>query len=191
MDTLKLASSNTKKRLLALFFDKPDERYYVRQLARMLNISAGTIHREVKAFEKSGILKSEKLGNSVFYQANKDYYLYPEIKSLVLKTIGIQGSLKSIITSIPGIEVAFIYGSYAKGQENKESDVDFYIIGSFDNQKLSREIYKLQKTAMRDINYSYSTRAEWQKRIKTGDSFILGILNDPKIILKGDENELR
>lgn len=190
MDTIKIFNSITRKELLSLFFTKPDEKYYVRQLATLLNISAGTIHREVKFLEESGIIKSEKIGNIIFYQVDKNYHLFNEIKMMVFKTIGVQGSLKDIIDSIKGIDIAFIYGSYAKNRETKDSDVDLYAVGEFDDSKLSEKIFDLEKKIMREVNYSYSSHDEWEKRKESRDSFILGIIKESKIMLKGDEDEL-
>lgn len=190
MDVLKFVNSKTRKELLLLFFTNPEEKYYLRQLEKILKISPGTLHREIKNLEESGIIKSEPLGNSIFYQANNESPLYNEIKSIIFKTIGLEGSLKEIVNSVDGVEIAFIYGSFAKGAENARSDVDVLIIGEFNDRPLIDKIYELEKKTEREINYHTYTKKEWDDYKKKKDSFILGVIESSKIMLRGNENEL-
>lgn len=190
MDTLNWFKSGLRKDLLLLFFTNPERKYYVRQLAKQLNASPGTIHREIKNLEKSGIISSEKVGNIIQYTANTHSSLFKEIESIIFKTIGIAGNLKSIIEPEKEVSIAFIYGSYANKSENQNSDIDIMIIGKTDMQKLAKEIYEYEKKIERDINFNVYSIEEWKKYKQSQDSFVTGIIRDPKIWLKGDEDGL-
>lgn len=185
-----LISSKIKRNILNIFLSNPDEKYYVRQLATVLKSSVGTIHREVVKFEKSGILSSEKVGNLRFFCANKNNPLFKELKQIIFKTEGIKGRIETELKKLKNIKAAFIYGSFAKGEEVKDSDVDLFLIGDFDEDELIPKISKLEEELNREINYTIYTPEEFKKEKKAKNSFILEVIKEPKIFLIGDRDEL-
>ena len=125
-----------------------------------------------------------------YFSLNKNYPLYDELKSIIFKTIGIQGSIQKITNEADGIVAAFIYGSYASGEETSASDVDLCLIindNIFDEDKFISKISDLEKSISREINYLYYSMDEWKDKINQKDSFIESIKNGQKIILKGDD----
>jgi len=190
MDIAKIFKSKTRKELFRLYFTNPDNEYYLRELERLLDIPVSMIRKELTQLEDAGIFMSKKKGNLVYYSLNKSYPLFEELKSIVFKTIGIQGLLKEIFKKIKGVEVTFIYGSFAKKEEEARSDIDLFIIGRIDDSKLIRGIRRLEDILKREINYSLFTRDEFKKKIKEKDSFIMDILENPKIFIVGDKSDL-
>jgi predicted nucleotidyltransferase len=89
-----------------------------------------------------------------------------------------------------GIEVAFIYGSFAKHEETGRSDIDLLVIGKIDENRLLREINKLEKVLKREISYSIFPRDEFSHKMKEKDPFITDLVKNPKIFLIGDQNGL-
>ena len=122
---------------------------------------------------------------------NKDYPLLKELKSIVFKTVGIIGSLKDALKNLENIQFAFIYGSYAKAKENYLSDVDLAIIGAPNEDEVIKKFDNLEEKLKREINYKLYTLAEFKKNIAEKEPFIRQVLNDKKIMVIGDENELR
>ncbi len=185
-----LISSKIKRAILKKFLSNPDERYYVRQLAVILNSSVGTVHRELIKFEKNGILKSEKVGNLRFFYVNKMNPLFIELKQMVFKTEGVKGRMEIELKSARGIKAAFIYGSFAKEDERGDSDIDLFLAGDIDENELIPKISVLEREFNREINYTIYTAEELKKEKKNMNSFILDVLKNPKIFLIGDENDL-
>ena len=190
MDITKIFKSKARMALLRLYFTNPDKEYYLRELERILSTPVSVVRKELVALEKSGIFKLSKKANLCYYSINKEYPLYSELKSIVFKTVGIQGALTTLLSCIPGIEVAFIYGSYAKSESNTKSDVDLFIIGNIDENSLLPEITKLEETLHRDINYSLYSRKDFIKKKNNKDSFIKDITENKKIFLIGDKNDI-
>lgn len=190
MDVARIFKSKTRKELFRLYFSNPDNEYYLRELERILDIPVSMIRNELTQLEDDGIFISKKKGNLVYYSLNKSYPLFEEIKSIVFKTIGIQGLLKETFKKIKGVEVAFIYGSFAKKEEDARSDIDLLIIGRIDDSKLLREIRGIEKVLKREINYSLFTREDFKKKMREKDSFIMDILENPKIFIVGDNSDL-
>ncbi len=186
-----LFRSKTRQKVLGLFFTNPKSRYYVRQLQSMFQVSVGSLHRELKHLEEIGILKSERQGNLKYYSINTDYPLFNELKGIVSKTIGVEGSLREIIKDIFGISVAFIYGSFASGKETERSDIDLFLIGEFDEDLLNKKLRSLEQYLAREITYTSMKKSEFKEEKQKKFKFLRTLLNEPKLFLIGDENELQ
>src|SRR4030043_1887678 len=122
MDIAKIFKSKTRKELFRLYFTNPDQAYYLRELERLLHIPVSMVRKELTRLEVEGIFLSQKKANSTYYLLNQSYPLYEELKSIVFKTIGIQGLLRESLGKMKGIELAFIYGSFAKREESAQRD---------------------------------------------------------------------
>jgi predicted nucleotidyltransferase len=190
MDVSKLFKSKTRKELFRLYFTNPDQEYYLRELERILRTPVSMIRKELTRLEEEGLFLSRKKGNLTYYLLDQSYPLFDELKSIVFKTIGIQGLLREILGRMRGIEVAFIYGSFAQHEETGKSDIDLLIIGKIDENKVLRELNKLEKVLRREINYSIFRRDEFKYKMKDKDPFIIDLVKNPKIFLVGNLNDL-
>lgn len=186
-----LFRSKIRQKVLGLFFTNPKSRYYVRQLQSMFQVSVGSLHRELRRLEKIGILKSEREGNLKFYSINTDYPLFNELKGIVSKTIGVEGSLRKVLKDIVGISIAFIYGSFASRKETERSDIDLFLIGEFDEDLLNKKLRSLEQYLAREINYTSMKESEFKEEKQKKFQFLRKVLNEPKLFLLGDENELQ
>jgi len=187
---MKLFSKNVGE-LLKLFYTNPEQQFYIQEIGRILLKKPGVFQRTLNNLEQDGILTSEYAGNVRYFRVNKDYPLYDELKSIIYKTVGITGSIKKIIPKIRNIEFCFIYGSFAKSQENVLSDIDLFLIGDVDEDLLVKEIDNLEKSLKRDINYKVFTESELKNEIANDNAFIVSVLEDKKIMIVGKDNELR
>ncbi len=190
MNIANIFKSKTRKVLFRLFFTNPDSKYYLRELERLLGIPVSMIRKELLSLTKEGIFMTEKRGNLMFYCLDKSYPLFEELKSIVFKTIGVAGLLKEALERIKGVEAAFIYGSFAKGEAGAKSDIDLFVIGKVDEDELIKELGKAERTLKREINYRLYTRVDFEKKKKEKDSFINDLLENPKVSLIGEKNEL-
>jgi predicted nucleotidyltransferase len=175
---------------LDTFLSSPDARYYIRELERKIKEEAKNVSRELKNLETLGLLMSEQQGNQKYYSVNKDFLLYPELKAVIFKTMGVQGPLKEAMNKLNRVEVAFIYGSYASGKESETSDIDVMIIGNPDMTELIEIISELEQKLNREINYMCFDREEFKKRKRSEEAFISEVLSGEKIMLKGSEDDI-
>ena len=190
MDISNIFKSKTRKELFRLYFTNPESEYYLRELERVLDVPVSMIRKELTRLEQEGVFLSRKRGNLLYYSINKSYPLFTELKSIVFKTVGVEGALKQTLAKIKGIEIAFIYGSFAQKSENALSDIDLFIMGNINEDYLVREIKKAEDEFKREVNYTLYARDEFKKKKAKKDSFILDLLERPKIILIGDKNDL-
>lgn len=186
-----LIGSKTRQIILKAFVESPDAEYYTRQLAALHHISVGALHRELKNLSFSGILKERKVGNIKLFSLNKQNPLYEEIRNIIYKTEGVIKFIKDAISGVGGIKVAFIYGSFAKGDERQDSDVDMFLIGDkVDEDKLIHAIDNIEKKLFKEINYTRYTENEYKKEKRKKNSFILEVIKGRKIFIKGGESDL-
>jgi len=190
MDISKIFKSKTRKALFRLYFTNPDKEYYLRELERLLDIPVSMIHKELHRLEVDGIFSSNKKGNLNYFCLDKSYPLFEELKSIVSKTIGIRALLKETLEKLKGTKVAFIYGSFAKNEENALSNIDLFIMGKINEGKLVPELRKLERFLKREINYSLYSKKDFKRKKREKNSFILDLVEKPKIFLIGTEDEL-
>lgn len=188
---IEITKSKTKIAILGLFFNEPEGEFYLRQLESITGYSVGNIRREMMKLEKSGLFLSRTLGKIKLYKLNNSHPLYDEIKNIVRKTIGIEGKLKILIEKHKVIKFAFIYGSFAKGGEMGLSDIDIMIVGDIKPKDITRSLYKYQSEINREVNSVIYSPDEFLKKLKAGNHFINVVIKEPKIFLKGAEDEFR
>jgi len=190
LEALFISKSKIRQDLLILFFTDPSKSYYLRELQRMLGHSAGSIRRELLRFQKDSLFVTQKVGNLLYYRLNTTHPLFEELKSIVSKTVGVEGSLRKELSSVKGIKTAFIYGSFAAKREKSGSDIDLMIIGNPDSSVLNEKIAGLEKKLQREINVITYSPEEYKYRRKAKSGFILDVVKNPKILLAGAEDDL-
>lgn len=183
-----LFRTKLREKLVTYSFTHPDEHFYVRELAGLIDEDAGNLSRELRKLEKEGLFDSSSKGNIKFYSLNKSYPLFQELKQIVFKTEGVEGSLRDLVHKYKGISFAFIYGSYAKNKEKKTSDIDLAIVGEFPRNEFTRQIRDLESKLNRDINFTSYAEGEFTKERKKEGSFLNMVLKGKIIILKGKVN---
>ena len=166
-----------------------NKEFYLSEIARQVSTSVGTCQRELDRLVMSSILISQKKDNRKIYAVDKKNPFYRELKSIINKTIGIDGEIKRMIKKIPEIEYAFIFGSYSKGYLSNNSDIDLFIIGLIDENEFSVRLRKLEEKIGREINYHLYTKKEFKEKLKK-DSFLKNILKDP-LFLTDNQNEFK
>jgi predicted nucleotidyltransferase len=190
MDILRLFNSKTRRLLFQLFFTNPDSEYYLRELERILEIPVAMVRRELLRLEDEGVFLSIRKGNLVYFRLNQSYPLFDELKSIVFKTVGVEGILKEAIGKIKGVTAALIYGSFAKNRQTAVSDIDLLIIGRIDEDCLVRELNKVENILKREINYTLFSPVEYKKKKSAKDPFISDLLEKSRILIAGDEDDL-
>lgn len=188
---LALFRSKTRQALLRLFFTNPDERYYVRQLQAALGTSVGSLHRELTHLEEMGVLASEAQAKLKLYWVDKNHPLYEELKNIVLKTIGVEAALKDELAEIPGLKLAFTYGSFASGQETKRGDIPICLMGKFDQDRLKNVLGRLEKQLGRQILATSMNESEFRHELKKHPPHLPEMFSGPKTFLVGEGNELK
>jgi len=191
-DLLELLFGAYRRKVLGLLLLRPDESFYVREIARLTGVPAGSLHRELKSLSDAGLLAREPVGNQVRYRANRDHQIYTELAEIFAKTAGLGDVLRDALTPLAGhIELAFVYGSLAQGRQRAVSDVDVFVIGDASFADVVKALSTTQARLGREVNPVVMAQREVRAKLKSGDRFVARVAREPKIFLMGSEDDFR
>ncbi len=180
-----LLGSRLRRKMMSYAVAHPGENYYVRELSGLIDEDPGNLSRELKKLEDEGLFISFSKGKEKYYSLNKNYPLLPELKKIVSKTIGVEGSLRDLVAGFKGISLAFIHGSYAKGREQKTSDIDLVLVGTFPEKEFTRQIRRLESRLNREINFTHYTKEDFLGERNKEGSFLNLVVKGKTILMKG------
>lgn len=182
----------TKRKVLALFFLNSDRQFYFSEVVRLTGTRQGVVQRELKALTEAGILSGEKRGHQTFYSVNKNNPIFPDLRNIVFKTFGVYGQVRDALKPLEKkIKVAFVYGSFAKGEEAASSDVDLFIVGRVPLSEAVRVLTPVEHDIGREINPSLFSDAEFKKKFSQKNHFVRSVVKSDKEFIIGTEDELR
>lgn len=181
----------TRTAILAELLLRPEQARHVRDLERTTGLSPGSLHRELTALVAFDVLRREQAGRQVFYRANPDCPVLPELTGLLRKTAGVVDILREGLSPLADrIDGAFIYGSMAKGTPHTHSDVDLMIVGSVGFAEVVLALHPAQEAMRREINPIVFGRSEFIGRLEQQDNFVAMVWNGPKLWLLGSADDL-
>ena len=180
--------SDSQSRVFRWVFGQPERSFHLSELRRLTGLGSASLQRELGKLAAAGLVRSEKVGNLRVFQANTESPVYEELAGLTRKTLGAQPLLQDALASIQAkIDLAFIYGSVAKGTDTATSDIDVVLVGK--NLLLSEILGLLlpvESQLGRKINPTLFTLAEYKRRLAEKDSFLNRVLRQPVIPLIGE-----
>ncbi len=189
MSALTVLFPRIRAELLRLLFLSPEKELHVREIARLTQFALGTIQTETTKLESAGLLISRRDGNRLYFRANTAHPLFPELRSLTQKTVGLAAQLATAIADMDGVRFALIFGSEAAGTATAASDVDLLVLGDVGLRALAPRLRPLSETLGREINpHAMSVETFIQKK-HAGDAFITSVCAGPKLFLKGESHE--
>jgi predicted nucleotidyltransferase len=176
-----------RQRVLGRLLLHPELALHVRELARVTGTHAGSLHRELAHLAEAGLLTRSKRGNQVLYQANLACPVFAELAGLFRKTGGLADVLRDALLPLAErIEVAVVFGSVARGEENTRSDIDVLVVGDAGFAEVVAALHPCQEVLEREINPAVYSAEEWQARVASRDAFAQDILSRPVLPLIGE-----
>lgn len=188
--TLKaLVGSAGRARLLTHFFLHPGEAFHVRALARLLGESPGTLLRDLRRLEAIQLLTTERVGNQVRYALDPHHPLHNDLHRVIVKTSAVDAILREALQSVRGIDLAFLYGSFAKGEATRRSDVDLMIVGDVPDWTLVPVVARAEALLGREVSYTRYPRREAHEKVRQRGSFVRSVFTGPRILVLGRDND--
>ncbi|PJJ75641.1 hypothetical protein BXY57_1222 [Thermoflavifilum aggregans] len=154
-------SSQTRLKLLLRLFLNPASRAYLRGMAEEFHQSTNAIRVELNRFEEAGMLVSETRGNKRIYRANTAHPLYPDIRNILMKYVGLDQVLKEVIGRLGQLDRVYLTGDYAVGKDS--GIIDLIFVGEMDKSYLIKLIDKAEKMIHRKIRFLSYDVEEWKK----------------------------
>jgi DNA-binding transcriptional ArsR family regulator len=181
----------TRQGILAATLARPEKTWYVSELARRMGVPSSSLQRELQELTDAGILKSYRQGRMVYYQANTDSPVFPDLRGLLLKTAGLVDVLRDALRPVARkIQLACVYGSIASGEARSESDIDLMVVGRVSPAELALPLRRARALLGRQVNPAVYSVAEFNKKRAAKDHFLSQILTGPKLVVLGGEDDL-
>jgi len=156
-----LIASKTRVKLLIRFFFNPEAKSYLRELAREFNVSTNSVREELNQLTKTKLLKTDRNGRQVFYSADTSHPLFPELKSIVGKVMGIDQVIDGIVSRLGDLEEAYLIDDYAEGKDT--GIIDLLLVGNIDQYHLNDLSRKTERYIKRKIRSLVLSRDEYKK----------------------------
>ena len=162
-----LIASKTRIKLLVRFFFNPNTSSYLRGLAKEFNFSTNSVREELNQLTRTELLTAQKSGRRVNYKANQKHPLFPELKSMVSKVMGIDQVIDSIVSRLGDLESAYLIDDYAEGKDT--GIIDLLLVGDVDQyhlNDLSRKTERYIKRKIRSLVLSNNEFGDFQAKLK-------------------------
>src|SRR3989338_4117868 len=130
--------------IISLFTNGFDREYYIREVEKLLKISPRTAQLILEDLENKGIIESKVKGKIKAYKlkiselSNRYLAFAEQYKSIAFieKNLIVKEVIEKIGRFVNGIGI--IFGSYAKGTSNKESDLDIFVAGGYEKEEIKK-----------------------------------------------------
>src|SRR6266550_3982180 len=182
-------ASRIGREALALLMATPGQELHTREIARRVNADAHPVQRALEQMLDAGLVQSRRLGNLRLW-STRDTELAAPVREILRRTAGVAEALRGALSSMRGVQLAFLFGSYASGEDKLGSDIDLFIVGAPDWTELSHVVTKHEGGLAREINSVVWTIDELQSPTPKQQRFLNSLMRKPKIWLVGDDDEL-
>jgi predicted nucleotidyltransferase len=178
-------------RLLLHFALHGDEPQHVRALQRRSGLSMSSLNRELRRLEERGLVERGAEGSRVRYHAVATSTGWRVMRELIREFAHPAEVVEEALAGVEGIEAAFVYGSFARGDARDDSDVDVLVVGDADAQaRLGRQAAEASLLLGRPVEVRAYTREKLKRQLDAGSAVLGRILAGPKRWLVGDERGL-
>lgn len=184
--------STTQRRVIAYLFGQPERSFFARELIELAGGGSGGVQRELARLTDSGLVTVMRIGTQKHYQANPKSPIFSELCAIAQKTVGLAEPLRQALAPlVTRIKAAFVFGSVAQRNDTAASDIDVLVLS--DSVEYADVFAALQATETklgRTINPTVYTPANWRRKQKEGNTFVVKVAAQPKIFLIGTEEDI-
>lgn len=169
----RLLTSQTRLKLINIFFYTPENIYYVRELVRATGEEINSVRRELLNLETAAILSKEIRGNRLYYWANPGHYLFYDLIVLANKHAGLGASLQENHLKLGRLKALFYSQDFLHHISEPGNSVDLVIVGDI-SLKLVDEYVKVEESKLgREINYMVMDQSELRLRLNKRDPIMV------------------
>jgi len=150
------------------------------------------IQRELKSLTEAEILTSEQRGRQKYYTANRKHPIFQDLRNIIFKTYGVIGKIRDALEPVKAqINIAFVYGSFARGEEVSGSDLDLFVVGNIQLDDLVSALSNVEQAIRREINPTLFSAREFKNKWSRNNHFLESVAKTEKEYVIGSEDEFR
>lgn len=185
-----IITSKARRAVLKLFFQSPQDTYYLRDIVRRTDEEVNAIKRELDIMVEGKVLESERRLNKIFFRLNKNYIFYDEFLRIFAKTSRIASLIKEAGPKLGKVKALALSLKYVKKIDIRSDEIYLLGVGTIVLPELAQVISYCEQDFGREINYTVMTEDELAFRKRNNDPFLWKFLRTPKVMLVGHEEEL-
>jgi predicted nucleotidyltransferase len=175
-------------RLVLHFALHGDRAQHVRALHRHSGLSMSSLHRELRRLEARELVERLEEGGRVLYRAAEAHSGWRALREVIREFADPAEVVEEAIVGVEGVEAAFVYGSFARGDARADSDVDVLVLGDdVAEAHLGREAAEASVLLGRPVEVRTYTRDRLKRQLAGGNAVLGRILAGPKRWIVGDE----
>lgn len=184
--------SATQQRVLAFLFGQPERSFFATELIGLVGAGSGAVQRELARLAQSGLVTVTRMGTQKHYQANPASPIFAELCAIAQKTVGLAEPLREALAPLAErITAAFVFGSVAKRSDTAASDIDVLVLSDrVDYADVFAALQSAEARLGRTVNPTVYAPADWRKKRKGGNAFVVKVAAQPKLFLIGTEEAL-
>lgn len=190
MLALLIGRGRIAQEVVALLMSTPGQELHTREIARRVEADAHPVQRALERLVAGGLVESRRLGNLRLWSVRQDSALVPAVREIVRRTTGVAARLRRRLAAMRDVQLAFLFGSYASGEDALGSDIDLFIVGTVQWEALSTELEALASALGREVNPVVWSAEELTHPTRQRARFLDDVLSKPRIWLVGDDREL-
>jgi predicted nucleotidyltransferase len=177
-----------EQRVLSLVLSTPERTFNLAELMSRSGAGSGAGQHTVRRLWEAGVLRESRMGNQRLFQANTDFPLYPELRSICAKSFGLAGMLREALAPlVDEIDEAFVFGSVARGTDTAGSDIDLMVVGRVSLSRLLDHLAPLDAVLGRSVHVNLHHPAEWTV-LSRDDTVVRAIVESPTIRIVPDDS---
>lgn len=184
-------SSPAFTRLVLHFALHGDQPAHVRALQRRYGLSMSSLNRELRRLEGLGLVSRSAVQGRVLFTTAEEHPGWVALRELIRGFADPAEVVETGLAAVPGIDAAFVFGSFARGDARADSDVDVLVIGdSAAGAALGREAAGASVLLGRPVEVRAYTPESLRRQLEAGNAVLRRIMAGPKQWIVGDESRL-
>ncbi|MFZ2153468.1 MAG: hypothetical protein WAV41_05480 [Microgenomates group bacterium] len=184
-----LLTSQTRLKLINIFFYSPGSLFYVRELVRLTSEEINSVRRELQNLEKHSFIIREARGNRVYYWSNPAHYLYYDLIILAHQHYGLGAKIRENHLKLGKIKYLFYSQEFLSHPVDDSHNVDLVLVGDISLKMVAEYIKSEELVIGREINYMVMSQSEMDLRLSKRDPVMVDFfLNYPALIIGRPEN---
>jgi len=182
----------TRQAVLGAMLVRGGKWWYLSDLARHLGSTPSSLQRELARLAASGILLTRKDGNRVYFKADTDNPIYPDLRRLMEKTSGVAEVIRQTVFGGTSRRpaVAFVFGSVARGEDDASSDIDLLVVGRTTMFAITPKLRRAEAVLGRPINAIVFPPEEFARKVGADNHFLKNVVSGEKLFVVGGEDDL-
>jgi predicted nucleotidyltransferase len=183
---IELFGGTNRYKVLRKLYERPTERHHLRALAALTGISSGTLHTTLKRLERAGLVRRIAGKPLVFYQAPVDDTRLAPLLDLFRRESDLVADLRGALEPFAKeVKYAGLFGSYARGEDRADSDIDVLVVGPGNSIKVQAALAPVVRKHGRAVNAAVFSDRTFAKMARARDPFFEEIAAGRRVDLLG------